>query len=284
MVVLQERSVQYQQRFEAAGVNVLIAQTAADLQAKQDQGIELTQIQQEILEFAQSGAVRQEELLELNAQADALASAQVDKAEAMQSLEAIDQRRTELAAGLFHQGITPQTDASLWNRAETNLRELTVLPEAIGDETLPESNFERMERPGASEAPPKLLEPPELSLERSREQALLENARSLLMAAAEVGLAEREGELVRLRGRRYSITQINNTIIIEGYESGKLLADGDDILKSEGFSKQDYETFERLGEKTAEELRQDAEALQPQAEGLRREYQLQPIRSRNLQL
>lgn len=276
-----------QQRYEDAGLNPMIAEGAALARFRQQSGEDIDQVDAEILGFADQTLAQQEQLETLPEYQEALESQGFESAAAeyedripeiqdLNSSEAVESRQVFIASELQERGVEPNTTEDIKDQANARLQNTAAAAASVG--ATAEISEEISDTPEVTEAG-------NIHPQLEAEQQMLNNAQSLMGNAREAGLLSEEGNTAVLEGDNYRITQQGGTTVIEG-DGKKLIADGDEVLKSEGFGVEDFERFERLGQRSVDEL---SASVSQEQEGLgqsreQRQRQLSVQRSQGVEL
>ena len=291
-----EHVEQLRQQYESAGLNPMIAASAAQVKRQQQTGGPVDEIDQQIMAFADQALDQQQALESLSAYQQRLGEAGIEQASAeyagvipyiqdLDSAEAVEARQVMLAAELMERGVEPQTSDELKAQASvTRLASAQVAQDLASQDLAFETSPEAPQDELAFE--------PELSAQAQADSAavadlelqMLNDAQILMDNAREAGLLA--PDQTTLEGGHYRITQQGGVTVIEG-DGKRLIADNGDILRSEGFGAEDYERFNRLGQRRSDELAmavsQSQESPQQQ-ERSQREHQRQIQRGQRMEL
>ncbi len=285
-----EHVEQLRQQYESAGLNPMIAASAAQVKFQQQTGGSVDEIDREILAFADQALEQQEELESLSEYQQRLEDAGVEQAsaeyagtiphiQALDSTEAIEARQVMLAAELMERGVEPQTSDEIKAQASVTLLASVQVAQDLAFETSPEAQQDELafEPELSAQAQDDSVAAVDLELQ------MLNDAQILMDNAREAGLLA--PDQTTLEGGNYRITQQGGVTVIEG-DGKRLIADNGDILRSEGFGAEDYERFNRLGQRSSDELAaavQSQESPQQQ-ERSQREHQRQIQRGHRMEL
>ena len=283
----------FRQQYQSAGVTEMIANRAASLKVRQEAGDRLDEVESQILNYAERGLNRQNELQALNDYSQDLQSQGFDevapayrdrlfdldqnyeqhqqRAHEGSELNWANDRRVGLAAMLSQSGIKPQTDSDIRQRASYLAKEeIPREPRLLTGETKEEIP-KQSQQVQSSQDSDKATQP-----NREREaqpDKLLEQAGKLLDTASDAGLTQKEGQKEILQGQRLMISREGSKLTISG--EGKLHTGENNYLQeSEGITQQDREQIENLAQLDASELVERVE---------QRQLQLQKQRNRQRQ-
>jgi len=298
----------YRQEYADAGLADTIATEAADLRMQQDNGAELTEVQQQILDFAERGRQQQGELQALAEYDNALEESGFEQAgpefrDRVPDLDAnyeqhqaraeegterdwVSDRRVGLTAALMVSGFQPQTDEDMRASAQSAIATQEI--PGLAPEEQPWSQEPELTSLLTTEVTPGQLaqsdgEQDDDSTD-TRTDHVLEMAGKLVASAEQAGLTEQEGDWQVLRGDNLTLSRSGETTVISG-EGRKLVGNGSEVVSSESegeLTDRDRAAISGLSELSPDELREQADQQKQLKLERQREGQRQPTKERTM--